>query len=259
MTSQTSERFEIAINTSAGQLTTGVEVPTSFIPVTAIVPLMRRLGQEAQALEVARSAGSGKAVSCSRGCAACCRMLVPLSVPEALALREWVQTLPAEQQQGIVSRVEQAKILLLRHGLWQPLSDLCEAEQPPDDDRLEALNQAYFALRLPCPFLQDELCVIYEERPSACRELLVSSPPEWCEDLITSPEPISAPIRGSTVLALLWQDLTKASAKLIPLPLALDWAARHQQDNQRTWRGTELLDRLLDKIWRFLSQPPTSV
>lgn len=258
MTSQTSERFEIAINTSAGQVTTGVEVPTSFIPVSAIVPLTRRLGQEAQALEVARSAGSGKAVSCSRGCAACCRMLVPLSVPEALALREWVQALPAEQQQGIMSRVEQTKSLLITHGLWQQLSDLCEAERQPNDEMLEALNRAYYALRLPCPFLQDELCVIYDERPAACRELLVSSPPERCEDLITNPEPISAPIRVSTVLALLWQDLTKAPAKLIPLPLVLDWAARHPQDNQRTWRGTELLDRVLDKVWRFLSQPPAS-
>ena len=258
MTSHTSERFEIAINTPAGQVTTGVEVPTSFIPVTAIVPLMRHLGQEAQALEVARSGDSGKAVSCSRGCAACCRMLVPLSAPEALALREWVQALPAEQRQGIVSRIEQTQSLLIRHGLWQQLSDLCEAEQQPNDEMLEALNRAYYALRLPCPFLQDELCVIYDERPSACRELLVSSPPERCDDLLTNPEPISAPIRVSTVLALLWQDLTKASPKLIPLPLALDWAARHQQDNQQTWKGTELLDRVLDKVWRFLSQQPTS-
>ena len=259
MSSPTSERFEIAINTSAGQLTTGVEVPTTFIPVTAIVPLMRGLGQEAQALAVARSVGSGKPVSCRRGCAACCRMLVPLSVPEALALHEWVQALPAEQQDQIVSRIEEAKSLLVWHGLWQQLSDLCEAEQQPNDDMLEAINRAYYALRVPCPFLQDELCVIYDERPAACRELLVSSPPERCDDLITNPEPISAPIRVSTVLALLWQDLTKAPAKLIPLPLALDWAARHQQDNRHTWQGTELLDRLLDKVWRFLSQQPKSV
>lgn len=248
------EQFEIAINTPAGQLTTMVEVPTGFIPVTSIVPLMRRLGQEAQALEVARSADSGKPVSCSKGCAACCRMLVPLSAPEALALREWVLSLPDEQQRHITSRVAQLKFLLLRHGLWQQLSDLCDAERQPDDDSLETLNRAYYALRLPCPFLQDELCMIYDERPAACRELLVFSPPERCEDLLTNPEPISAPIRVSTVSALLWQDLTNTSTKLIPLPLALDWAARHQQDNRQTWRGTELLDRALDKVWRFLSQ-----
>ena len=96
---------------------------------------------------------------------------------------------------------------------------------------------------------------MYDERPAACRELLVSSPPSQCEDLINNPvEPISAPLRMSTVLGLLWQELTTTPAKLIPLPLALDWATRHQQDNQQTWKGTELLDRALDKVWRFLSQ-----
>ncbi|HBH79533.1 MAG TPA: zinc/iron-chelating domain-containing protein, partial [Nitrospira sp.] len=79
MNSQLSERFEIALNTSAGQITTAVDVPTGFVPVTSIVPLMRRLGEEAQALEVARVGEEGKVPSCQKGCAACCRMLVPLS------------------------------------------------------------------------------------------------------------------------------------------------------------------------------------
>ena len=45
------EQFEIALNTPAGRLTSTVEVPTGFVPVSAIVPLMRRLGEEAQSLE----------------------------------------------------------------------------------------------------------------------------------------------------------------------------------------------------------------
>ena len=40
------ERFEVALNTPAGRLTTAIDVPTGFIPITAIVPVTRRLGEE---------------------------------------------------------------------------------------------------------------------------------------------------------------------------------------------------------------------
>ena len=44
------ERFEVALNTPAGRLTTAIDVPTGFIPITAIVPVTRRLGDEAAQL-----------------------------------------------------------------------------------------------------------------------------------------------------------------------------------------------------------------
>jgi Fe-S-cluster containining protein len=255
MTTQVTERFEIALNTSAGQLTRAVEVPTGFVPVTAIVPLIRRLGEEAQALEEARSSETGRSLSCHKGCAACCRMMVPLSPPEAFALRDFVSSLPTERQQRISARLAQTKTLLLSKGLWHRLVEMGETTQPPDDEALEPINRDYYALRMPCPFLEDEICSIYEERPAACRELLVTSPAEWCQDLVKNQvEQIPVPVRIGSALGLLWGELTKTPARLIPLPLALDWAERHQRENQSTWQGPWLLDRALDKVWRFLSQ-----
>jgi len=255
MTNPATERFDIALNTPAGQLTTSVEVPTGFVAVTAIVPLMRRLGEEAQALEEARSIESGKTLSCHRGCAACCRMMVPLSAPEAFALREFVRLLPNERRQRIGERLAKTKALLLSHGLWHRLLELSETTHPPDDEALESINRDYYALRAPCPFLEEEVCSIYEERPAACRELLVTTPAEWCQDLVKNPvEQIQVPVRISPVLGLLWGELTKTPARLIPLPIALDWAEQHQRENQSTWQGTQLLDHALDKVWRFLGQ-----
>lgn len=255
MTTRTTERYEIALNTPAGQLTTAVDVPTGFVPVTAIVPLMRRLGEEAQALEQARLIEAGKTLSCQKGCAACCRMMVPLSAPEALALREFVRSLPAERQQRVSEKLAQTKSVLLSHGVWHRLLEMGETMQPPDDEALEPVNRDYYALRLPCPFLEDEVCSIYEERPAACRELLVTSPAEWCQDLVKNPiEPVPVPVRIGPALGLLWGELTQTPARLIPLPIALDWAERHQSENQPKWQGTQLLDRALDKVWRFLSQ-----
>jgi Fe-S-cluster containining protein len=255
VTAPASERFEIALNTPAGRLTTAVEVPTACVPVTAIVPLMRRLGEEAHALEEAKVLEEGLTRSCQKGCAACCRMLVPLSPPEVFALREFVRSLPSEQQARIAARLAQAKSVLLTHGLWHQLVELSESSQTPDDGTLEPINQAYYALRMSCPFLEDDLCSIYEERPAACRELLVVSPAELCQDIAKNPvKPIPVPIRIGPVLGLLWGELTNTPSRLIPLPIAFDWAEQHQIENHKTWQGTQLLDTALDKVWRFLSQ-----
>lgn len=133
--------------------------------------------------------------------------------------------------------------------------ELSEASRPHDDEALEPINREYYALRVSCPFLEDELCSIYEERPAACRELLVTSPAAWCQDIATNPvEEIPAPMRTSSVLGLLWGELTGTPARLIPLPVALEWAERHQSEQGTTWEGTKLFDRGLDKAWRLLSQ-----
>lgn len=251
----TTERFEIALNTPAGQVTTAVEVPTGFVPITAIVPLMRRLGEEAQALEERRSVESGNTISCRKGCAACCRMMIPLSPPEAFTLYDHVRSLPSERQRRIAERMAAAKSILLEQGLWPELTEMGDTMHPPDDEKLEPINRAYYALRLPCPFLEDEVCSIYDERPAACRELLVTSPAEWCQDIVGNPvEPLAVAVRMSPVLGLLWGELTNGPARLIPLPTALEWAERHEEARRSTWEGAKLLDQALDKVWRFLSQ-----
>ena len=249
------ERYDISLNTPAGQLTSAVEVPTGFVPVSAIVPMMRRLGEEAQALEERRSAEAGRAISCQKGCAACCRMLVPVSPPEAFALRDYVQALPEAERTRIAQRLAVARTALLARGLWKTLLDMSESANPPDDAALEPVNRAYYALQLPCAFLDQEVCTIYEQRPAACRELLVTSPAEWCRNPADHPvAALPVPVRIGPALSLLWGELTEQPPKLIPLATALDWAERHHEDNQPRWQGTHILDRALDKVWRFLSQ-----
>jgi len=255
MTTQATERFEIVLNTRAGRLTTAVDVPTSFVPVTAIVPLMRRLGEEVQSLEEAQASAEGKMRSCQKGCAACCRMMVPLAPPEAFGLMDSIRSLPGEQRERIAQRLANSKSILLAHGLWHRLVEIGESSQPPDDEALEPINQKYYALRMPCPFLEDEICSIYDERPASCRELLVTTPAEYCQDLVANPvEPIPVPVRIGPVLGLLWGELTGAPVRMIPLPTVADWVERHQHERHRTWQGAQVLDAALDKVWRFLSQ-----
>ncbi|MCP9442634.1 MAG: YkgJ family cysteine cluster protein [Nitrospira sp.] len=249
------ERFDISIKTEAGPLSAEVEVPSAPVPLTSLVPLLRDLGAEAQSMEEARAAEKGRFRSCAKGCAACCRMLVPLSPPEAFRLMDYIGQLPSEQQQRLAARLEQVKSLLVSHGLWQQLIDVAESERPLNDEELAPLNEAYYSLRIPCPFLEKNTCAVYEERPSACRELLVTSPPTSCDDMVKNRvEALPTPIRIGTVLGLLWGDLTAASPRLIPLPMVAEWVERHSSDRSRTWEGSFLLRSALETVEQFLHQ-----
>jgi Fe-S-cluster containining protein len=255
MTAPPLERFDIAVNTPAGRLNTVLDVPTGFVPITSIVPLTRRLGEEMLKLEEHHSRKSGRSISCRMGCAACCRMLVPLSPPEAFSLLEYVEQLPSERRETIEKKIAATKAGLEAHGLVDRLQAVADAETPISDEELEPINRAYYALRHPCPFLENEMCSIYEARPAACRELLVTSPAELCDDLIENPvEPIPVSVRIGTVLGLLWANVSGSAPRLIPLPLALDWARQHREASTKQWSGSHLIDRMLDTMWRILNQ-----
>lgn len=249
------EQVEVSLKTPAGELTTPVTVPVGFVPITELVPAMRRLGEHAQLLEERKAASAGLAISCKKGCAACCRMLVPVSAPEAFSLREAILSMPPDRRDRISSKLDEARARLERAGLLHRLTQLAETERQRSDEDIEPLNRDYYALRMACPFLDQEVCSIYEHRPAACRELLVTSPAELCQDMVRNPvRALPVPLRVSTVLALLWSELAGGPIRLIPLPLAVEWAERHGAEGRRTWKGSELLQQALDKVWRFLSQ-----
>jgi Fe-S-cluster containining protein len=255
MTAPSLERFEIAVNTPAGRLNTVVDVPTGFVPISSIVPLARRLGEEMLKLEEQQSRTTGHTISCRMGCAACCRMLVPLSPPEAFSLLEYVEQLPHERRAAIERNIDASKTELAGHGLLTRLQAVADADHPIPDEALDPLNRAYYALRHPCPFLEHEMCSIYEARPAACRELLVISPPQLCDNIVENPvQPIPVSVRIGTVLGLLWAAVTGSAPRLIPLPLAMDWAKQQRQAADRRWAASHLIDRMLDSIWRILSQ-----
>ena len=264
MTVPSLERFDIVVNTPAGRLNTVLDVPTGFVPIASIVPLTRRLGEEILKLEEHRSREAGHTVSCRMGCAACCRMLVPLSPPEAFSLVEYIEQLPTERREAIERNVTHTKAELAEHGLLDRLQAVANAERPIADEELEPINRAYYALRHPCPFLENEMCSIYEARPAACRELLVTSPAELCDNMVENPvKPVPISVRIGTVLGLLWASISGSSPRLVPLPLALDWARQHRKAGMQQWTGSHLIDRMLDTMWRILSheferrgQPP---
>jgi len=249
------ESLTLTLTTPAGDVAARIDVPSGFVPVTAIVPLMHGLGEQALALEERTAAMRGESVSCRKGCAACCRLLVPVSAPEAFRLRDRLAQLPAPRQTEIRRRMAEAERRLVETGLLEPLLAVAETEQQLTDQDLDAVNRAYYSQRLACPFLEDEMCSIYEDRPAACRELLVTSPADLCADIERNPvRALPVPVRISTALAQVWADLRREPARLIPLPIAVSWAERHAGEAAASRSAQSWLDGALDAVARYLSR-----
>lgn len=183
------------------------------------------LGLSSVAAEMGERAAArkGAAVSCDKGCGACCRQLVPVSPPEAVMLRELVESLDEPRKSTIKHRFVQAVAQLERSGVLRKLE---EAGNP----LLYKAEEAYFLQKIPCPFLENESCGIYESRPSRCREYLVFTPPERCADPYRNKIgrlPVSMHLNEA--LAWLWASMSGQKPRYIPLTLAMKWTKENQK------------------------------
>lgn len=141
-----------------------ITVPSGPVPAAEVVPALQGLVNA-----VVAAAEAGRAISCRKGCGACCRQLVPVSRTEAERLADMVEGLPPARRTALQARFDAAATTIRAAGLH-------ERNGRPDRE----LSTAYFALGVPCPFLEEESCSIHPERPLVCREYLVTSPPELC-------------------------------------------------------------------------------
>jgi Fe-S-cluster containining protein len=226
-----SGRFTATLRLTVGELKVAhpITVPSAAVPATDVVPALQELVNA-----VVAAAEAGKAVSCRKGCGACCRQLVPISRTEGERLLQLIETMPAKRRETLTRRFDAAAAAIEAGGLKQ---------RGERTDR--ELSLAYFGLRVPCPFLEDESCSIHAERPLVCREYLVTSPPELCagptQQGVT---PIAVP-KVSPAARRLQDD----EDDWFPLALLLDWSRSRPRDAQRR-PGPEWIERFLKRMTR---------
>lgn len=189
-------------------VTVEMTVPAGPCAVEDVLPIVHGLSSLFATRATLRAESEGRSVSCRAGCGACCRQMVPVSIAEARALARLVEAMP-EPRRGHVRRRFQAAIAALDAG---GVLDRLDAD--PGDRR--AAGRAYFEAGVACPLLEDEACSIHADRPLACREYLVTSPPELCATL--APEVEKLALEATPSLALLHADLREG---WLPLVLAL--------------------------------------
>jgi Fe-S-cluster containining protein len=149
---------------------------SSRVALADLLAALRELTEQVVEAAAEREAAAGRSISCKAGCGACCRQLVALTAAEAARLPTLIAGLDDAHRRRVLARFEDARARLTASGLWDRL-DSRDALSP---DQRHHLSARYFLQDIACPFLEEESCSIHPQRPLACRQYLVSSPPAHC-------------------------------------------------------------------------------
>ncbi len=200
-------------------------LPSAPRRLESLLPVFQRVADSLVGLATERAAKEGRAISCAKGCGACCRQIVPITEMEARRIARLVEELPEPRRTEVRARFERALERLEEAGLLSRLRNPGAFEK----NEFSPFGLAYFHLGIPSPFLEEESCSIYAERPISCREYLVTSPAARCGD----PRPDT--IERVELATMVWTALARAGETgprsryipWVPLALAPEWAAEH--------------------------------
>ena len=227
------------------QFRTTVSVPKAPMRFDELLPFVRTVTDAVVDATITSVKEVGRKISCKQGCGACCRQLVPLAEIEARALRDLVDAMPEPRRSEIRKRFSDAYRRLKSSGYWEKL----QRRESWNDDEVQSMGLGYFFQGIACPFLEQECCSIYPDRPSACREYLVTSPAENCQRPNSDGiDPVTLPFKMWTALARFDKPTSSARfVRWVPLILALDWADKSSEPVQAR-PGMELLRELFEHI-----------
>lgn len=233
--------FTLKVETPDGTLPpVRVQVPDVAMGLADVVPPVYQMCSGMTELAIRRSDAEGKKVSCNAGCGVCCRQLVPLSIPEAIFLAEYIYQQPADRSQLIRSLFADAVSRINQAGLLDRIRTIDQREDGTE------IALEYFRLSIACPFLINESCGIYQFRPCACREFNVTSSPHHCDDPQgRQVDRIRIHRKMTSALAQLTARLTGTTATLIPFPLILEWYENNQDIATLRWKGIGLFELMI--------------
>ena len=90
--------IRVHLQTPDWAISSGVEVPAEPAPIQAWLPFLQALADKSVDAAEAAAARDGKKISCQKGCGACCRQMVAISLVEARGLAQLVADMPQERQ-----------------------------------------------------------------------------------------------------------------------------------------------------------------
>jgi Fe-S-cluster containining protein len=227
------------------QLQTTMSVPGGPMRLVELLPLVHSFADAVAGAATNMVEAQGQKVSCKKGCGACCRQLVPIAEAEAHHVRDVVDRLPEPRRTEIRGRFARARRQLEEAGL---LEKLLHPDRWAEGEGM-GVGMSYFDQGIPCPFLEEESCSIYEERPLVCREYLVTSPAEHCaRPRAETVKRLKMPLKVWTAVAAF--DEVPAGARYIrwvPLILAPEWAEAHAEEPPAR-PGPEVLRAFFERL-----------
>lgn len=233
----------IHIKTKTIDKNISIPVTNDKVPLSSILPGLYRLFDIIIEAESSQALTDDQTITCQKSCGACCCQLVPLAIPEIFSLQNVVESLPKKRQKVVKTKINDALNKLGREQLLEPLKRI---------SRKSNLDERFFTLSIPCPFLEDQSCSIYEDRPFMCREYLVTSNKELCKDPYSKEVAVVKIKRNiGALLAVFSSRLYQASLMPVPLVLFLNTAKQLAPLQTMTWKSSWLMHQMLDALMQL--------
>lgn len=227
-----------------------IYIGAESIPVrlSDLVPLARLLSAKIVSIVKQNIKDRGGTVACRANCAQCCRYLVPLAIPEAMYLTNEVGAM-AQWKRALVNEFCFSTARTILESTPKDCVEEFTNIGHRTSSKSKDVSDWYRQINLPCPFLLDNLCVIHEQRPIACREHLVVGSAADCDpNSANLPQVVQMPVSILEVLAHLTSELEQASVEAVMLPFALAWCDDNREYFQHTWPAPELVRRFINVL-----------
>lgn len=144
--------------------------------------------EDIQQTAVEETTSCGETISCHKGCYYCCTSYVEATIQECEAIvyylyhNESAYSLFHQQYPRWRQKLKDNGDIFRNFGqFWREDVTLENAEELMH--AFEEQDQRYNKQNIYCPFLNKDLCSIYEVRPYMCASYYVTTPPEWCNPL----------------------------------------------------------------------------
>lgn len=127
----------------------------------------------------------GETITCHKGCSYCCSQFIGVPLEEVEAIVYYLYNHETIFNSFIKSyptwRVKVRENQAVFDKIFETFNALFSSGRT--ETNLQAYDEAsksYLNLNIPCPFLDNDTCSIYEVRPYACASVVAVTPGEWC-------------------------------------------------------------------------------
>ncbi|MFW5841052.1 MAG: hypothetical protein ACOCZE_10760 [Planctomycetota bacterium] len=214
-----------------------------------LCPIAQWLSQEIMKVHQDFLSQNGVELACRSGCTHCCHLLIPVSVPEAMFIADWLEGhSPA-----------QLRCLRQRFADSSRVYDIA-AEQICQDPTIGRMISTRLLMRTasaqqqahsPCPLLWEGLCSQYLTRPIACREHVSRSADPICKP---ADKVIRPPLSMLETLIQTCADVEGSRQEIVPFRRLFAWADTHRRRWQRTYQPSAMLEAMQSVINRLQSR-----
>jgi hypothetical protein len=131
-------------------------------------------------------AGKKETISCGKGCSYCCSLHISASLQECESLVFYLYEHGPVLSRFLHAYPEWRNRVRQLDMTFKHISRLNNEIMLPAADARTVLAyenelRNYAVRNIPCPFLDDNICLVYEVRPWVCASLVSTTPKEWCD------------------------------------------------------------------------------